>query len=309
MSTVLDRSTAAARQPRVLVSVLNYKSVDDPVATVRSLQQQDYSNYDLQVVDNASPNDCVAELRKQLPGVDIRVTSANLGYCGGNNYALRQGLLEGYDHVIVCNEDIEVTPDTVRLLVETAEANPDAGVVGAVEVCHFTGAVRAVTGRPYSFWTSRAHWSAELPNDDKPVDADYVQGALVLFTRRALEAGVFLNEDLFIYYDEADIGFQLQRARLRAYVDPRVRVRHKNLVKYFNPRSGYLHQRNRVYIVHKYGKWYHRVAFHLGVTLVELPAKVVIRAMQGKASFAKACMLGYADGLAGRMGPGRIASL
>ena len=92
-------------------------------------------------------------------------------------------------------------------------------------------------------------------------------------TLRALQAGVFMNEDLFIYYDEADVGFQLQHAHLRSYVDPRVHVRHKNRVKFFNPRSGYLHQRNRVYIVRRYGRWYHRVAFHLGMTLVELPAK------------------------------------
>jgi hypothetical protein len=85
-------------------------------------------------------------------------------------------------------------------------------------------------------------------------------------------------------------------------------VRHKNLVKYFNPRSGYLHQRNRVYIVKRYGRWYHRVAFHLGM-LVELPAKTLIRSMQGRAAFARACLLGYADGISGRMGKGRIDAL
>jgi GT2 family glycosyltransferase len=136
-----------------------------------------------------------------------------------------------------------------------------------------------------------------------------VQGALVMFTRRALEAGVFMNEDLFIYYDEADVGFQLKDAHLRAYVDPRVHVRHKNRVKFFNPRSGYLHQRNRVYIVRRYGRWYHRVAFHLGMTLVELPAKTIVRSIQGRANYARACLLGYADGVSGRMGKGRIDAL
>ena len=99
------------------------------------------------------------------------------------------------------------------------------------------------------FWTGRARWSTDLPLGASTLGATYVQGAMVMFTRRALEAGVFMNEDLFIYYDEADVGFQLQHAHLRAYADPRVRVRHKNRVKFFNPRSGYLHQRNRVYIV------------------------------------------------------------
>ena len=47
-----------AREPRVLISVLNYKSVDDSVIAIRSLQQQDYPNFRLQLLDNASPNDC-----------------------------------------------------------------------------------------------------------------------------------------------------------------------------------------------------------------------------------------------------------
>jgi GT2 family glycosyltransferase len=301
--------TDAVPYPRVLVSVLNYKSVDDAVATVRSLQNQDYPNFHLQLVDNASPNDCVAEIRRQVPDVDIQVSRENLGYCGGNNHALHQALAEGYDYVIVCNEDIEVAPETVRYLVETAEAHPDAGVVGAVEVNHFTDKVRVVRGMGFSFWRSRPRWSDDLSIGDTALNASYVQGALVLFTRRALQAGVLMNEDLFIYYDEADIGFQLARARLRAYVDPRVRVRHKNHVKYFNPRSGYLHQRNRVYLVHRYGKWYHRAVFHLGMVLAELPAKVIVRVAQRRARFAWACLLGYVDGVAGRTGPGRVNRL
>jgi GT2 family glycosyltransferase len=152
-------------------------------------------------------------------------------------------------------------------------------------------------------------WSADLPGDDRPLPATYVQGAVVLFTRRALEAGVFMNEDLFMYYDEADVGLQLARAGLKAYVDTRVIVRHKNREKFFNARAGYLHQRNRVYLVHRYGKWYHRLAFHLGVALVELPSKVLVRSMQGRFRFARACVLGYVDGIAGRMGTGRATAL
>ena len=305
----MQNANVATRHPRVLVSVLNYRAFDDTVATVRSLLSQDYENYHLQIVDNASPNDSVEQLRARLPGVDVRVTDRNLGYCGGNNYALRQGVAEGYDYIIVCNDDIELEPSALRHLVETAAAQPDAGVVGAVEICHYTSAVRAVRGTQFSLWTSRSRWSTELPAKTTALGATYVQGAMVLFTRRALEAGVFMNEDLFGYYDEADIGFQLQRAGLRAYVDPRVRVRHKNREKFFNLRSGYLHQRNRVYIVRRYGRWYHRVVFHLGMALVELPAKTIVRSLQGRASFARACLLGYADGVSGRMGKGRLDAL
>jgi len=298
-----------AREPRVLVSVLNYKSVDDSVVAIRSLQKQDYPNLHLQLLDNASPNDCVELIRAQIPNVDIRVTSENLGYCGGNNYALRQGLAEGCEYVIVCNQDIEVAPDAVRRLVETAESHPDAGIIGAVELCHYTETVRAARGAGFSLWTGRSVWSDDVPGDETLLRAKYVQGAMVLFTRRALQAGVFMNEDLFMYGDEADLGFQLARVGLKAYVDTRVVVRHKNREKFFNSRAGYLHQRNRVYMVHRYGKWYHRVGFHVGVAVVELPVKVLVRTLQGRARFAWACLLGYIDGVAGRMGAARATSL
>jgi GT2 family glycosyltransferase len=293
----------------VLVSVLNYRGIDESVATIRSLQRQDYSNFRLQLVDNASPNDCVSRIRAEVPDVDIRVSPNNLGYCGGNNSALRQGLSQGYDYVVVCNNDIELAPDAIRRLVETAESHPDAGIVGAVELCHFTDRVTTARGIGFSLWRGRPVWSDALPGDGRTLRASYVQGAMVLFTRRALEAGVFMNEDLFMYYDEADLGFQLVQADLAAYVDTRVVVRHKNREKFYNPRAGYLHQRNRVYLVHKYGKWYHRVAFHLGVALFELPSKLLVRSAQGRARFARACVLGYLDGIAGRMGSGRATRL
>ena len=300
---------ASTTAPRVLVSVLNYRGIDESVATIRSLQRQDYSNFHLQLVDNASPNDCVARIRAEVPELAIHVTHDNLGYCGGNNASLRQGLSQGYDYVVVCNNDIELPPDAIRRLVETAESHPDAGIVGAVELCHFTDRVTTARGIGFSFWRGRPLWSDSLPDDRRTLRASYVQGAMVLFTRRALEAGVFMNEDLFMYYDEADLGFQLANAGLAAYVDTRVIVRHKNREKFYNARAGYLHQRNRVYLVHRYGKWYHRVGFHLGVALVELPSKLVVRSAQGRARFAWACLLGYVDGLAGRVGPGRATSL
>jgi GT2 family glycosyltransferase len=132
---------------------------------------------------------------------------------------------------------------------------------------------------------------------------------MVLFTRRALEAGILLNEDLFIYLDEADVGFQLIRAGLGAYVDPRVIVRHKNKVKFYNARSGYLHQRNRVLLVRQYGRWYHQLGFHAAMALFELPAKLFVRTVQGRRHFAWACLLGYVDGVAGQLGPGRVLTL
>ena len=43
--------------------------------------------------------------------------------------------------------------------------------------------------------------------------------------------------------------------------------------------------------------------------LLELPVKVVVRALQGHVRFARACVWGFIDGMRGRMGPGAYPRL
>ena len=130
-----------------------------------------------------------------------------------------------------------------------------------------------------------------------------MQGAFLLLTVKALASGLLMDENLFMYFDEFDLGFQLQQRGLRAIVDQRVRVWHKRDPHFSTPQIGYLMQRNRLYMVRKYGRWYHRAFYLLYSSFVELPAKTTVRALQGRKAFARACIAGHVDGLRGRMGP------
>ena len=86
-------------------------------------------------------------------------------------------------------------------------------------------------------------------------------------------------------------------------------VRHAGDSRLYAPPVGYLMQRNRLYMVRKHGRWYQQAFYVLYSSLVELPLKVLVRALQGHGGFARACVLGQIDGLCGRMGARRLASL
>ncbi len=295
--------------PSVLVSILNYNSLEPTIDAVAALRAQTYPAMKLQMVDNASTSGCVEEIARVFPDLEIVRAPSNLGYTGGNNLALDRGLVEGFDHVLVCNEDIVVAPDTVAHLVETAESHPDAGVIGGVEVDYETGLPRTTGGTRFPDWRFRIRW----PVDPAPAGAPgarvlYVQGALVMFTRRALEAGVRFDDALFIYWDEIELGYRLLGTGLSAYVDHRVRVRHRNKPASFSVRTGYLQQRNRTYLAKKYFRGWKKWAYLAYSNLLEVPAKFVVRTAQGNGRFARACLLGQWDGLRGRMGKGRLES-
>ena len=126
-----------------------------------------------------------------------------------------------------------------------------------------------------------------------------VHGALLLLTREAVSGGLRMDENLFMYFDEVDLGFQLRERGLRAVVDRRVVFRHRDLVETFTPRVGYLMQRNRLYVVRKHGSWFHVLFYVLYSSLLELPAKALVRSVQGRVRFALACLAGQLDGLRG----------
>ncbi len=302
-----ENQSALRALPRVLVSVLSYNSAQSTTDTLRSLQQQTYPNYHLQLADNASTDDSLKHIAREFPDLDIKVFPENLGYTGGNNRVLEQGLAEGYDYIVLCNHDIEVDERAVAHLVETANFHcATAGVVGGVEVCLNSEPRRrraAVATAKYSKWTARASWLPQaVAIKFAPMEVPCVHGALVLFTSRALRSEVLMDENLFMYFDEVDIGFQLREKSLLAFVDPRVAIKHKGAPEQYGAREGYFMQRNRLYMVQKYGLWYHQLFYHLYAGLIELPAKVCLRSLQGHTRFARASVDGHIDALRGRMG-------
>jgi GT2 family glycosyltransferase len=274
------------------------------------LYKQTYPNFHLQLMDNASAPGFVEEVAEAFPALDIKALKENLGYTGGNNLALKQALAEGYDYVVIANHDIELDENALKCLVETAENHPDAGLVGGVEICYFTGQVRVAGLQGHSLWFSRPIALNQGEKKSETILPCFVaNGCLLLLTRKALEANVQWDDRMFMYIDEQDLGFNLQKKGFKAYIDHRVQIRHKNQIKRFSIRSGYLQQRNRAYIIRKHGRWYHQVAYLAYATLVELPVKLIIRTLQGHIRFAQACLLGHMDGIAGRMGKGRLNRL
>ena len=148
---------ADAAAPRVLVSVLNYRGVDESVETIRSLQRQDYPNFRFSCSTTRRPNDsCARRFAPQVPDIEIQDDAARTSaIAAATTAALRQGLLEGYDYVIVCNHDIELAPNAIRRMVETAESRPGCRGSRRRRALPFNGPVTTTRGTGFSFWTGR----------------------------------------------------------------------------------------------------------------------------------------------------------
>src|SRR3972149_7664758 len=96
---------AAGRKPiKHAVVRLNYKGWEDTVLCVKSIQKAHDAPHVI-VVDNASPNDSVLHLRRELPGLDLVTVEKNRGFSGGNNVGIQKALRMGAEVVHILNND------------------------------------------------------------------------------------------------------------------------------------------------------------------------------------------------------------
>lgn len=295
--------SGAVRQATALLSIINYNNAPDTIAAVECFRQQAYTGLDIEVYDNASTDASVASIAQECTPINIVLGATNEGYAGAISGVFERAIAKEYEYVIICNSDIVVDCWAIERLIETAATYRDAGVVGGVEDRNDTGKLGASCGSGYFLWGSRAIWRhRSTPSTGGTVSrCDFVQGCIMLFTRVAIDKGVAPDKKLFMYGEEADIGFQLREKGLGAYVDHRVIVRHK-CSRAFNLTTGYYCQRNRLYLVRKYGSRLQRWTYVAYCIALELPVKTGLRVIQRRGAYAEACLRGFVDGLLGNMG-------
>jgi GT2 family glycosyltransferase len=76
--------------PLVSIVTVNYDHPEVTLALLASLRLITYPNIEIVVVDNASPKDDPAILKKSYPEIIFIQSSENLGFAGGNNLGIRK---------------------------------------------------------------------------------------------------------------------------------------------------------------------------------------------------------------------------
>ena len=97
---------------------------------------QSCETVDVLVIDNASKDETVAHIRELYPQVRLISNTENLGFGRANNIGMQIALDEGYDGVLLINQDAWLQPDALAQLVAASLQHPDFGIISPI---HLTG--------------------------------------------------------------------------------------------------------------------------------------------------------------------------
>lgn len=190
------------------------------------------------VVDGASRDGSAAMVREEFSSVRLLALDTNVGFTRGNNIAIRES--QGR-YLLLLNPDTEVLGDALQTLVSYMEAHPEVGVLGP-KLLNPDGSVQPSRRRFPTLATLflestllqewlprnavlRRYYLADQP-DDQAQEVGWVTGACFLVRREAIEQVGLLDETFFMYSEELDWQWRIQKAGWQVIYLPAAQVIH-----------------------------------------------------------------------------------
>lgn len=192
--------------------------------------------HDITVVDNASTEGGLDEVRTRWPRVNLIVLDRNRGFAAGSNVGIRA--TRG-DLILLLNSDAVVPPGAVDALVARLAAPPAAAAAGPrlvdpagrVELSFGPmisplGELRqkALVGLHRAGVPPVASWIERSTRRERYVD--WVSGACLLVWRADAEAAGLLDERFFLYTEDVDFCAALRARGRRILFAPASEVTH-----------------------------------------------------------------------------------
>ncbi|MBO0356811.1 glycosyltransferase family 2 protein [Hymenobacter sp. BT186] len=219
-------------KPLVSIISINYKQASVTCEMLASLRQITYPNYEVIVVDNASPEAEIQPIADQFPEVHLIRSPENLGFAGGNNLGI--AVAKG-KYLLFLNNDTEVDPGFLEPLVELFEANPKAGIASPKIIFHGTdnliqyagcGGINPWTGRSVTFGLMEKDEGQHNVSSPTPL----IHGAAMMVPMEVIRKVGLMPELYFLYYEELDWCEMIKRGGYESHYVAQGTVYHKESV-------------------------------------------------------------------------------
>lgn len=191
------------------------------------------------VVDNASDDGSVELVQQRFPLVHLIVNKTNVGFAKANNQALA---LSTGKYLLLLNPDTLVQEDTFEKLVEFFTLNNEAGMVGC-KILNPDGSLQLACRRsfptPWTAFTKTFGLSSLFPKSklvarynltfldpDKSYEVDAISGSFMMLKREVYEQVGGLDETFFMYGEDLDWCFRIQRSGWKVFYVPYTSIIH-----------------------------------------------------------------------------------
>lgn len=267
-------NSRTSRQPQAVrrkpikhaVVLVNYKGWKDTVVCVKSIKKSQDAPHII-VVDNGSPNESVAELKKAFPDLDLIEAGTNIGFSAGNNLGIKQALDLGAEVVHILNNDTEVDSHLFSRAYRFV-AGKNRIVGGKIYYAKGYEYHESQKGRGDVIWYAGGYfdWVSAVArhcgvdeidvgqyNEIKQID--FITGCYMAIPKQVFKKIGLFAEPFFLYLEDTDFCLHAKAKGLEVMYNPGLVIYHRNSSSTVagSPLVDYYLTRNRFFIAKRYG--------------------------------------------------------
>ncbi|WP_176557785.1 glycosyltransferase family 2 protein [Sporolactobacillus terrae] len=270
------------KQAAVAIVIVNWNGYKDTIECLESLNSNLYSNFKVFLVDNCSKNNSYELLQQDIDtnryhyDIELMQTEENLGFAGGNNFALKKAMKQNYKYYWLLNNDTIAKADSLSLLVDFLDKNSNVGITGSKIYYNNTNMIWFVGGKFNRKTGKIAHIGykdVDHGSYNQITEVDYITGCSMLVRHSVFEEIGLMKEDYFLYFEETDFNVRARKKGWDIKINPQSVIYHKvsissggeqknqaPYVAYYDLRNGYwickrnfsgLHVRAFLYMMYK----------------------------------------------------------
>ena len=218
------------------------------------------------VVINATSDDSEEAIKRDFSQVKLIVNREKLGFTHNHNMVMRRGKGK---YVLVLNDDTVMLDGALRKMVNFMESSPDVGILGP-KILRPDGSLEWSCGKSFSHKYEYFRVGALNPclpflpkrRLKRTSEVSWVTGACLLARCKALQGVGFFDENIIIYFEDADLSYRMIKAgwKLVFYPGAEIIHYHGQTRKQHLGRDTFIIYQSRLYF---FAKHYSRTACHL----------------------------------------------
>lgn len=194
---------------KVGIVICNYNKKDKVLLCIQSLLEQRFTDFDLYVVDNASTDGALEEIKKQFEDkVILLQNEENLGGSGGFDRGLSEASKKEYKYLMCVDNDAMLDENAVGELVSFLDSHEDTGIAASLILNLENPDTIQNFGQKIDFntFSTEPLYVGEPFTDDLPevYYSDAVPACSLMIRKSITDRIGFLPQEFFLYWDDTE---------------------------------------------------------------------------------------------------------
>ncbi len=288
---------------KLAVILVNYNGKKYNTACIESLRaSHGMEEMRIVVVDNASQDGSVELLQEQYgneEGVELIVLDDNYGFSYANNVGIRCAEEWGADYVLLLNNDTEIEPDMFLRLQECAQRHPGSMIVPKIYYSDDRKRIWSAGGSVSPVIRKVRHIGLnemDVGQYERETEIGFATGCCLFIPMAVISRAGVLDERFFLYYEDTEYSFRLQKMGIHIYYCPRAVMYHKvgaSTKGADSPLCAYYIARNWLLCNRLHLEW--RYPVFLGYYAINRTVCCLLWLTQGKGALVRATLRGIGD--------------